>query len=499
MDTKILRQKVLDLAIHGKLVKQDSNDEPASILLDRIRAEKARLVKEGKIKKSDLIEKPISEDESPFEVPEGWEWCRINEYTKQITDFVASGSFESLRENVQYYNYKEYAILVRTKDFQTNFQKDLVYTDKHGYEFLSNSNLFGGEIIFPNIGASIGKVFIVPNLKERMTLAPNSIMARFYFEEQKDWFYYLFLSLFGISLLHSISSATAQGKFNKTDFKQLIIPIPPLAEQHRIVKAVDELFEQIDIIERSEKELEEAANKTRDKLLNLAIQGHLVPQDPNEEPASVLLERIRAEKARLVKEGKLKKKDLEEKPISPDEIPFDIPEGWVWCRLKQICSKIIDGDHNPPAGLTSKTEYLMISSKNINEDKLINLEDVRYLSKEVFEKEDLRTQARKDDILFTSVGSLGRSCIIQDNSLHLCFQRSVTILTTYIFNSFLKRYLDSPYVQSYVDEHSSGTAQKGFYLNQMELLLVPLPPLSEQRRIVTKLEELLQEIDKLKA
>ena len=167
--------------------------------------------------------------------------------------------------------------------------------------------------------------------------------------------------------------------------------------------------------------------------------------------------------------------------------------------LEKIDSKIIDGDHNPPAGLTSKTEYLMISSKNINEDKLINLEDVRYLSKEVFEKEDLRTQARKDDILFTSVGSLGRSCIIQDNSLHLCFQRSVTILTTYIFNSFLKRYLDSPYVQSYVDEHSSGTAQKGFYLNQMELLLVPLPPLSEQRRIVTKLEELLQEIDKLKA
>ena len=488
MDTKKLRQKVLDLAIHGKLVKQDPNDEPASILLDRIRAEKARLVKEGKIKKSDLIEKPISEEEIPFEVPEGWEWERWGNISLSI-QYGYNAPAEPTGD----------IKMVRITDIQNNkVLWDSVPFCKISKEDIETYLLKPNDILFARTGGTVGKSFLVNEVPEPSIYAGYLIRTRYSNSLNPKYMKYFMESELYWSQLRDGTTSTAQPNCNGKTLSKMILPLPPLAEQHRIVKAVDELFEQIDIIERSEKELEEAANKTRDKLLNLAIQGHLVPQDPNEEPASVLLERIRAEKARLVKEGKLKKKDLEEKPISPDEIPFDIPEGWVWCRLKQICSKIIDGDHNPPAGLTSKTEYLMISSKNINEDKLINLEDVRFLSKEVFEKEDLRTQARKDDILFTSVGSLGRSCIIQDNSLHLCFQRSVTILTTYIFNIFLKRYLDSPYVQSYVDEHSSGTAQKGFYLNQMELLLVPLPPLSEQRRIVTKLEELLHEIDKLK-
>jgi hypothetical protein len=145
-----------------------------------------------------------------------------------------------------YYNNKEYAILVRTKDFQTNFKSELVYTDKHGYEFLENSNLFGGELILPNIGASIGKVFIVPKLDYRMTLAPNTIMIRFVEDYQRDWVYILFLSKFGKNLLYDISSSTAQGKFNKTDFKELVIPVPPLAEQKRIVAKIEEVFKEID-------------------------------------------------------------------------------------------------------------------------------------------------------------------------------------------------------------------------------------------------------------
>ncbi len=241
-----LKKSILQEAIEGRLVKQDPNDEPASALLAKIREEKKQLVKKGKLKKKDLEVKTISEDEIPFEIPESWEWCRLGEYASKVTDFVASGSFASLRENVKYYANEEYAILVRTKDFQTNFQTDLVYTDKHGYEFLSNSNLFGGELILPNIGASIGKVFIVPPLDYRMTLAPNSVMVRFCWDEQRDWIYLLFSSNFGKSLLYDISSSTAQGKFNKTDFKQLLIPIPPLAEQHRIVEKIEQLFKAID-------------------------------------------------------------------------------------------------------------------------------------------------------------------------------------------------------------------------------------------------------------
>lgn len=161
-----------------------------------------------------------------------------------VTDFVASGSFASLRENVKYYKTPNYAILVKAQDFQYDFQKDLTYTDRHGYDFLAGSNLFGGELILSNVG-SIGKVFIVPKLDVRMSLAPNSIMVKPIYENQIKWLYYLFNSEFGVQLLHSISSATAIRKFNKTSFKKLIIPIPPTKEQKRIVKKIETVFDRI--------------------------------------------------------------------------------------------------------------------------------------------------------------------------------------------------------------------------------------------------------------
>jgi type I restriction enzyme S subunit len=236
-----LRQSILQEAIQGRLVPQDPKEEPASELLKRIRKEKEQLVKEGKLKKKDLESKPIEEDEIPFEVPEGWEWCRIEQYTNKVTDFVASGSFATLRDNVKYYKEENYALLVKTKDFQSNFKNDLTYTDERGYAFLSNSNLFGGELILSNVG-SIGKIFVVPKLDKKMTLAPNAIMVRFWDENHRDWLLYLFQSEFGLNSLYGISSATAIRKFNKTDFKKLLIPVPPLSEQKRIVAKVEKLF-----------------------------------------------------------------------------------------------------------------------------------------------------------------------------------------------------------------------------------------------------------------
>lgn len=236
------------------------------------------------------------------------------------------------------------------------------------------------------------------------------------------------------------------------------------------------------------------AKDLKNALLQEAVQGKLVPQIASEGNAKDLLEEIKKEKAKLIKEGKLKK----EKPlpeITDDEIPFDIPENWCWCRLSEICTKLVDGDHNPPSGLTEKTNYLMLSSRNINNDKLVDLELVRYLSKEVFEKENERTNAQKDDILFTSVGTLGRSCIF-DGSLNVCFQRSVSILKTMIYNYFLKYCLDSTYIQNFVIANATGTAQKGFYLNQLAELIIPLPPLEEQKRIVSAIEQFMPLIEK---
>lgn len=145
MTAEQLRNSILQEAISGRLVPQDPKDEPASALLERFDTRRAELIADGKVKPKDNLPLPINEDEIPFELPSGWCWCRIARYTQKVTDFVASGSFASLRENVKYYDTPNYAILVRTKDFRDNFTKDLVYTDKHGYEFLENSRLFGGD------------------------------------------------------------------------------------------------------------------------------------------------------------------------------------------------------------------------------------------------------------------------------------------------------------------------------------------------------------------
>ncbi len=235
------------------------------------------------------------------------------------------------------------------------------------------------------------------------------------------------------------------------------------------------------------------AKDLKNALLQEAVQGKLVPQIVSEGNARYLLEEIRKEKAKLIKEGKIKK----EKPfheITEEEMPFDIPESWCWCRLGEICTKLVDGDHNPPTGLQEKTEYLMLSSRNINDDKLVDLDLVRYLSKEVFEKENERTNAEKGDIFFTSVGTLGRSCIF-DGSINVSFQRSVSVIKTEIFNYYLKYCLDSGFVQNFVVKNATGTAQKGFYLNQLAELLIPLPPLAEQKRILAAIEKFMQPIE----
>ena len=227
----------------------------------------------------------------PFEIPSSWEWCKLDDYASKITDFVASGSFASLRQNVTYYKEKNYAVIVRTVDFSTDFKRDLVYTDKHGFEFLQNSNLIGGELILPNIG-SIGKVFIVPKLKQRMTLGPNAILIRTINEITTKFLYYIFSSLWGWNLLHEISSATVQGKFNKTELKEVIIPIPSLSEQRRIVAEIERWFALIDEMEANKADLQATIKQTKSKILDLAIHGKLVSQDPADEPAIELLRRI---------------------------------------------------------------------------------------------------------------------------------------------------------------------------------------------------------------
>lgn len=279
--------------------------------------------------------------------------------------------------------------------------------------------------------------------------------------------------------------------------KAITVKYPDIAEQKHIVEKVDELMARVADFEQSADALASLKKAFPDdikaSLLQAAMQGKLTKQLPEDGNAEDLLEKIKAEKEKLIAEGKIKK----QKPLAPitdDEIPFSIPDNWKWVRLRDICTKIADGDHNPPKGLTHESEYLMLSSQNINNDTLVNMSKVRYLDKSTFEKVNERTNLRKEDILFTSVGSLGRSCIFRED-INACFQRSVSVLTTLVYNEYLKLFLDSPFIQNKVYKEATGTAQKGFYLNQLEKCPIAIPPLSEQKRIVERLDAFMQNIN----
>ena len=258
-----LKNKILDLAIRGKLVEQDPNDEPASVLLEKIKAEKAELVKQGKIKKDKQesyiykgtdnrhYEKIGSEvhditHEIPFQIPNNWKWVRFSEISIYSTDYVANGSFASLRENVKIYKEKNFAILIKTQDFAYNFNRDLTYIDEQSYNFLGKSKLFGGELMMSNIGASIGKVFIIPDLHMPMSIAPNSIVIKFSNEILTKFIYYLISSYFGQDMLKNFTAGTAMPKFSKTQIRGALVPLPPIDEQRRIILRIKQLTQYIE-------------------------------------------------------------------------------------------------------------------------------------------------------------------------------------------------------------------------------------------------------------
>ena len=520
MNGKQLKNSILQWAIQGKLVPQDPNDEPASVLLDKIRQEKERLIKEKKIKRdknasiiyrgedNSYYEKILAtgevkciDEEVPFEIPQGWEWCRLNEVATSVTDFVASGSFASLRENVKYYGTKEYALLVRTKDLSCNFSNDLVYTDKHGYDFLSNSNLFGGELILPNIGASIGKVFIVPNLNMPMTLAPNSVMIRLDDECTKSWLYNVFSSPFGYDTLWSISSSTAQGKFNKTDFRKVLVPIPPIEEQNRIVTKIKELSPYIEKYSKTQEHLDvwNVAIKEilQKSILQEAIQGKLVPQIAEEGTAQELLEQIEMEKQNLVKEGKLKKSTFASSVIFrgddnkycekigksvqciDEEIPFEIPESWMWVRLENCISLLSGRDLEPSQYNDNKRgfPYITGASNFKNGTLYVN----RWTNSPI-------TIATKGSLLLTCKGTIGAMAFNNIGAIHIA--RQVMAIEAYLINLQYIRY----YLQFNINalEKNANSMIPGISRNTILKMLFPLPPLAEQKRIVEKVNQLTQ-------
>ena len=526
MDTKALRQKILDLAIRGKLVPQDPNDEPASVLLERIREQKMQMVKEGKLKAKDIKNDTIIfagednlhyekfqdgtvkciEDEIPFEVPEGWEWERLG----NVSTIARGGSprpiEDYLTDNVDGINWikigdteKDGKYILHTKEKIKPAGLSKTRYVQSGDFLLTNSMSFGRPYILKTNGCIHDGWLVIGNIDTVFN---------------QDYLYYALSSGFMYTTLSLLAAGSTVKNLKSETVRSVLFPIPPFGEQERMARRLEQLIILVNTINAEKGQLADIINQTKSKILDLAIRGKLVPQDPNDEPASVLLELIRTKKEELIKQGKIKRDKKESVIFKGDdnsyyekigdevrcideEIPFDIPDNWEWIRLKNICDKIIDGSHNPPKGMDNITPFIMASSRNINFDTLWDLENVRYLCQRDYKIENERTNIKIGDILLTTVATLGRSCIYNGFPKNLCFQRSVTVISTDIVPEYLKLFLDAPYFQKFIFNNATGTAQKGFYLNQLENVLVCVPPLSEQTRMLQTADAVLKQLLRL--
>ena len=357
MDTKKLRQKILDLAIHGKLVPQDPNDEPASVLLEHIRSEKERLIKEGKIKRSRKTTKTsdaaCDKQEVPFEVPSGWVWCLLEDLA-----YVAAGSTPNkdafVAKGIPYI--KMYNLRMQKIDF--DFHPQYIKREIHeGKLYRSRTEI--GDLLMNIVGPPLGKLAVIPSTLPEGNFNQAAVLIRPY-QHKELLVKYLFYYLSEMSEISSISTKGSAGQVNisLTQSQNMRIPLPPLFEQQRIVEEVERWFKLIDIIEQGKTDLQSTIKQAKNKILDLAIHGKLVPQDPNDEPASELLKRINPKAEITCDNGHYPK----------------LPKGWAITSMQEVC-RVIDGEKLKNRALTNLDARFL---RGLSDGKIIK--EGRYVS-----------------------------------------------------------------------------------------------------------------------
>ena len=478
MKAQDLKKSILQYAMQGKLVSQDTNDEPASELLKRIKSEKEQLIKDGKIKKEKQLQ-PITDDEKPFELPDGWEWVRLGNIFNIIMGQSPDGESVSNQNNgIEFHQGKVF--------FSDKYiKKSDQYTTKPTKIAIKNSVLLC-------VRAPVGIV----NITNREICIGRGLCA---IENNKHFSifftYYLLRSLEKDFVLKA--SGTTFIAITGDVIKKQIVPLPPLAEQKRIVEKLEEILPLIDEYGKNEEILSEMNQKLpkqiRQSILQYAVQGKLVEQNPQDEPASELLKRIKAEKEQLIKDGKIKK----EKPLPPitqDEIPYDLPQGWQWVRMQEVYD-VRDGTHDSPKNVTNGIP--LITSKDFKNGK-INFDNAKLISADDHQKIEQRSHVDDGDILYSMIGgNIGNMVIVKK-------ERDFSIKNVALFKYYDKK-LSEPYFLKLLLEaitfdfknKAFGGAQQFVSLNFIRNYLIPLPPLAEQKRIVAKVEELLNLVNKL--
>ncbi|WP_197344896.1 restriction endonuclease subunit S [Cronobacter dublinensis] len=527
---KKLRELILELAVRGKLVPQDLNDEPASELLKRIAAEKAELVKQGKIKKQKPLPE-ISEDEKPFELPVGWEWQRLIE----LGSWAIGSGFPTSIQGIT----SEDILMCKVSDM--NLQGNEKYIKATNNTISEESAIQRkinvsepGTVIFPKIGGAIAtnKRRI---LVKKTAIDNNCLGIRPFEQINLEWF---FLILNAIDMA-KYQSGTSVPAINQSVIGNIVIALPSEYMQARIVAKVEELMSLCDQLEQqsltsldahqqlvetllatltdSQNAEELAENWARISLhfdtlftteasidalkqtiLQLAVMGKLVPQDPNDEPASELLKRIEQEKAKLVKEGKIKKqKPLP--PISDEEKPFELPVGWMWCRLANIAyvfsgSTFKSEDFNNESGakcikitnvgvndFAHTNDYLPVDFLNIYSDSLVRCDDLLLAMTRPYISDGLKV------------------CVcpnLYDRSL---LNQRVCAIRPYHKSRFYYKYMSCETVLNiYQSRFNNSGLQPNLKMNDITELLIPVPPTAEQDRIITTIEMMSEICDQLK-
>ena len=492
MTPQELKNSILQLAIQGKLVEQRPEEGTAEELFAQIQEEKQRLIAEKKIKKEKALPE-IADEEKPFDIPDSWKWVRLRDICSKITD----GTHHS-PPNSEVGKYR-YITAKNIKDSGIDLTNISYVSQETHEEIYSRCNPEQGDILLIKDGATTG-VVTVNNLVEAFSMLSSvALLKKSVFTDAWYVVYALRSDLF-YKAIRSQMKGTGITRITLKQIEPIVVPLPPLAEQKRIVAKIEELLPYIDRYEQAWSKLEQFNSRfpedMKKSLLQYAIQGKLVEQRPEEGTAEELFAQIQEEKQRLIAEKKIKK----EKPlpeITDEEKLFDIPDSWKWVRLTSVASKITDGEHKTPRRVDSYYGFYLLSARNIR-DGYILLDDVDYVDEEEFNKISLRCNPKRGDILISCSGSVGRCAVVEDDNLYVMVRSAAMISPVLLNAKFLMHAIQSEIVQKQIRNKTKQTAQANLFQEAIRNLVIPIPPLAEQKRIVEKLEQLLPLCERLK-
>ena len=498
-------------------------------MLERIRAEKQQMVKDGKLKPKDIKNDTVIfkgddnlhyeqfadgtvkciEDEIPFELPDGWEWCRVRNIAS-VKGGKRLPKGESFSDDVTDHVY----IRVTDMKNRTINTFGLKYISEEVFAKIQSYTI-GKNDLYVTIAGTIGVVGEVPEILDGMNLTENAVKVC-NISINKTFLCYVMLSELVQQQFQDKTHQVAMPKLALERILGTLIPVCPVKEQQLIVFSIKSALQISDTIEIQKDTLFELVSATKSKILDLAIRGKLVPQDPNDEPASVLLERIRAEKEELIKQGKIKRDKKEsvifkgednsyyekmstgEVKCIDDELPFVLPKDWEWARLKSICEPISDGTHQTPR--YTDEGYIFLSSKNVT-GGCIDWQNVMYISESLHNKLYKRIAPQKNDILLAKNGTTGVAALVDKDYIFDIYVTLALIRTIgyQVHPKYILCVFASNTTQYYFKKSLKGIGVPNLHLEQIRETLVPVPPENEQVKIHEAVENLNRFIEMIEA